>query len=142
MRKLLFILPCIVLFSFCKKGKTDRQKIDEYVAATNLHGDSIDLRDLLVGEQSTEVVTNGTPQIGNLLKYLDFAVTGAGATLQTTLHISSNALVTGGFNGTNASHPSTDSIYSRHYGVIFRLTLLSGCCTASCILIRLTYSWS
>ena len=72
--------------------------------ATNLHGDSIDLRDLLIGEQSTEVVTNGTPQIGNLLQFLDFAVTGAGATLQTTLHISSDALTSGyGFNGTNAT---------------------------------------
>ena len=67
--------------------------------ATNLHGDSIDLRDLLVGEQSTEVVTNSTPQIGNLLKFIDFQVVGA----DTIMHISSNALVTGGFNGTNAT---------------------------------------
>jgi hypothetical protein len=58
----------------------------------------------LQGEQSTEVDTGSTPQIGNLLKFLDFAVTGSGATLQTTLHISSNALQPGyGFNGTNAT---------------------------------------
>ena len=67
--------------------------------ATNLHGDSIDLRDLLIGEQSTEVVTNGTPQIGNLLKFIDFQVVGS----DTIMHISSNALSTGGFNGTNAT---------------------------------------
>jgi len=75
-----------------------------FVDASNIRGDAIDLRDLLQGEQSTEVDTGSTPQIGNLLKFLDFAVTGSGATLQTTLHISSNALQPGyGFNGTNAT---------------------------------------
>jgi Ca2+-binding RTX toxin-like protein len=70
-----------------------------FVDSSNVHGDAIDLRDLLVGEQSTEVNNGSTPQIGNLLNYLDFAVTGSGATLQTTMHISS----TGHFNGTNAT---------------------------------------
>ncbi|ADI29102.1 retention module-containing protein [Methylotenera versatilis] len=70
-----------------------------FIDSSNVHGDSIDLRDLLVGEQSTEVNNGSTPQIGNLLNYLDFAVTGSGATLQTTMHISS----TGHFNGTNAT---------------------------------------
>ena len=67
--------------------------------ASNIHGDSLDLRDLLVGEQSTEVNTGATPQIGNLLKFIDFQVVGS----DTIMHISSNALVTGGFNGTNAT---------------------------------------
>jgi VCBS repeat-containing protein len=53
--------------------------------------DSLDLRDLLVGESSTELVTGGTPVIGNLLNYLDVVV-AAGTT---TIHISS----TGGFTG-------------------------------------------
>jgi Ca2+-binding RTX toxin-like protein len=57
--------------------------------------DSLDLRDLLTGEMSTEVDASQTPNIGNLLNYLDVSVTGLGATLATTIHISS----TGGFTG-------------------------------------------
>jgi Ca2+-binding RTX toxin-like protein len=53
--------------------------------------DSLDLRDLLVGESSSSLVTGGTPNIGNLLNYIDISV-AAGAT---TLRISS----TGGFGG-------------------------------------------
>ena len=53
--------------------------------------DSLDLRDLLVGEASTELNTGATPNIGNLLNYLDFSVAGG----DTTIRISS----TGGFAG-------------------------------------------
>jgi FKBP-type peptidyl-prolyl cis-trans isomerase FkpA len=37
-KKIFLLLPIIVLFSFCKKAKTDQQKIEDYVAANNLHG--------------------------------------------------------------------------------------------------------
>jgi hypothetical protein len=53
--------------------------------------DSLDLRDLLVGEQSSLMFTGSTPLIGNLLNYID--ITASGGT--TTLRISS----TGGFTG-------------------------------------------
>ena len=61
--------------------------------------DSLDLRDLLTGEMSTQVDANAgqAPNIGNLLNYLDINVTGSGTTLATNIRISS----TGGFaNGT------------------------------------------
>ena len=54
--------------------------------------DSLDLRDLLVGEASTELVTGGTPNIGNLLNYLDFSVAGG----NTTIRVSSSGGFTGG----------------------------------------------
>ncbi len=39
MRNIILLFSLMVVFSFCKKGKTDRQKIEEYVAANNLHGE-------------------------------------------------------------------------------------------------------
>jgi RTX calcium-binding nonapeptide repeat (4 copies) len=65
----------------------------------NLRTDAIDLRDLLVGEASAQQNWTGTANIGNLLRFIDFQVVGN----DTIMHISSNALVTGGFNGTNAT---------------------------------------
>jgi len=53
--------------------------------------DSLDLRDLLVGEASTELNTGATPNIGNLLDYLNVTVSGG----TTTINVSS----TGGFTG-------------------------------------------
>jgi Ca2+-binding RTX toxin-like protein len=53
--------------------------------------DSLDLRDLLVGEQSSLLNTGNVPVIGNLQNYID--ITASGGT--TTLRISS----TGGFTG-------------------------------------------
>jgi VCBS repeat-containing protein len=53
--------------------------------------DVLDLRDLLVGEQSSSLVIGGIPVIGNLQNYID--ITSSGGT--TTLRISS----TGGFTG-------------------------------------------
>jgi VCBS repeat-containing protein len=58
---------------------------------TTARTDALDLRDLLVGEQSTELNTGVTPNIGNLLNYLNFQVAGG----TTTINISS----TGGFVG-------------------------------------------
>ncbi|NOU40966.1 MAG: retention module-containing protein [Methylotenera sp.] len=61
--------------------------------------DSLDLRDLLVGEASTELNTNATPNIGNLLDYLNVTVSGG----TTTINVSS----TGGFTG-GAYAPSAE----------------------------------
>ena len=44
-----------------------------------------------MGEASTEIVTGGTPNIGNLLQYLNFTVAGG----TTTINVSSS----GGFAG-------------------------------------------
>ena len=59
--------------------------------AEALKTDSIDLRDLLQGESSTQVDIYGTPEIGNLLNYLNVSVDGS----DTVINISS----TGGFAG-------------------------------------------
>ena len=71
-------------------------QITDFVYTGNATGttartDALDLRDLLVGEQSTELNTGVTPNIGNLLNYLDFTVAGG----TTTIRVSS----TGGFTG-------------------------------------------
>ena len=58
---------------------------------TPQHTDSLDLRDLLVGESSTSLNTGATPNIGNLLNYIDISVAGG----ETSIRISS----TGGFAG-------------------------------------------
>jgi Ca2+-binding RTX toxin-like protein len=58
---------------------------------TSQHTDSLDLRDLLVGESSSSLVTGGTPNIGNLQNYIDISVVGG----ETSIRISS----TGGFTG-------------------------------------------
>ena len=73
-------------------------QITDFVYTGNATGttartDALDLRDLLVGEQSTELNTGVTPNIGNLLEYLNFQVAGG----TTTINISS----TGGFAGGN-----------------------------------------
>ncbi|MGZ8251675.1 MAG: beta strand repeat-containing protein, partial [Methylophilaceae bacterium] len=81
------------------KGAAGTPAIDtitDFVYTGNANGtvartDALDLRDLLVGEASTEIVTGGTPNIGNLLNYLDISVNGA----NTEIRISS----TGGFTG-------------------------------------------
>jgi VCBS repeat-containing protein len=62
--------------------------------------DSLDLRDLLEGESSTSVQTGATPNIGNLLNYIDISVSGG----TTTLRISS----TGGFSGGTYSAGAED----------------------------------
>ena len=62
--------------------------------------DSLDLRDLLVGEASTEIQTGATPNIGNLLNYLDVSVSGG----DTTIRVSS----TGGFTGGTYSSGAED----------------------------------
>lgn len=38
MRNLVLLLGVLVLFSFCKKKQTDREKIDAYITANNLKG--------------------------------------------------------------------------------------------------------
>ena len=53
--------------------------------------DAIDLRDLLVGEASTEINVGSTPNIGNLLSYIDINISGA----NTELRISSTGMFTG-----------------------------------------------
>jgi len=53
-------------------------------------GDVLDLRDLLIGASHT-----GTDP-GNLANYLDFAVSGSGASATTTIHISSTGQFAGG----------------------------------------------
>ena len=70
--------------------------ISDFVYTGNATGtvartDALDLRDLLVGEASTELVTGATPNIGNLLNYLDININGA----DTEIRISS----AGGFSG-------------------------------------------
>jgi VCBS repeat-containing protein len=57
----------------------------------NIRGDSLDLRDLLVGEGSTQVDWTNVANIGNLLNYIDTVVVGS----DTVMRISS----TGGFTG-------------------------------------------
>ena len=59
------------------------------VAADTQRTDALDLRDLLVGEASTLLNTGATPNIGNLLNYIDVNINGA----NTEFRISS----TGGF---------------------------------------------
>ncbi len=39
MKNIFWMLCIVILFPFCKKGKTDKQKIEEYVAANNLKGE-------------------------------------------------------------------------------------------------------
>jgi VCBS repeat-containing protein len=58
---------------------------------TPQHTDALDLRDLLSGESSTSLNTGATPNIGNLLNYIDISVSGG----DTSIRISS----TGGFTG-------------------------------------------
>jgi Ca2+-binding RTX toxin-like protein len=62
--------------------------------------DSLDLRDLLAGEASTELNTGSTPNIGNLLDYLNIQVSGA----DTVINVSS----TGGFTGGTYSAGAED----------------------------------
>ncbi|MRR50900.1 MAG: type I secretion C-terminal target domain-containing protein [Rhodocyclaceae bacterium] len=62
-------------------------------------GDRLDLRDLLDGEHSTRVDASQTPDIGNLLNYLDFEKQSVSGTTNTVIHVST----TGQFNGTNTA---------------------------------------
>jgi VCBS repeat-containing protein len=65
-------------------------------------GDRIDLRDLLLGEQSSLLNTGGvTPEIGNLLKYLDITTEVVGLQTNTVIHISS----TGSFDAAGTYDP-------------------------------------
>ena len=65
MKNLFVLVALVVLFSYCKKGKTDRQKIEEFVAANNLQGEftpsglyfTVDI-----------VGTGGNPTINNTVK--------------------------------------------------------------------------
>jgi hypothetical protein len=80
-------------WNLADKGAFNAPAIDTVTGFVYSAGktDSLDLRDLLVGEASTEIVTGGTPNIGNLLQYLNFTVAGG----TTTINVSSS----GGFAG-------------------------------------------
>ena len=67
-----------------------------YASCYGIRTDSIDLRDLLQGEHSTEIDPNSTPNIGNLLNYIDININGA----NTELRISS----AGGFAGASGTY--------------------------------------
>ncbi len=85
-------IDTITDFVYSGNGTTDP-------GAAALRTDAIDLRDLLSGEQSTEMVTStslGVPNIGNLLNYIDFNINGA----NTEIRISS----TGGFTGATGTY--------------------------------------
>lgn len=62
-------------------------------------GDRLDLRDLLDGERSTRVDASATPDIGNLLKYLDFEKQTVAGSSNTIIHVSTE----GQFNGSNTT---------------------------------------
>jgi hypothetical protein len=86
-------IDTITDFVYTGNGTTDP------TGAAAQRTDAIDLRDLLTGEQSTEMVTStslGVPNIGNLLNYIDFNVNGA----NTEIRISS----TGGFTGATGTY--------------------------------------
>ena len=76
---------------FVYTGRTDGLVPNPNTSGETFRTDALDLRDLLVGEASTELVTGSAPNIGNLLNYLDFSVAGGA----TTVRVSS----TGGFTG-------------------------------------------
>jgi hypothetical protein len=78
-------IDTITDFVYGGSGNTTQSNFD------TLRVDSLDLRDLLVGEASTLIQTGAVPNVGNLLNYLDFNVSGG----TTTIRISS----TGGFAG-------------------------------------------
>ncbi len=86
-------------WNLADKGVSGTPAVDsitDFVYTGNATGsiartDALDLRDLLVNEASTELNTGATPNIGNLLNYLDININGA----NTEIRISS----TGGFSG-------------------------------------------
>ncbi|MCX6188380.1 MAG: FKBP-type peptidyl-prolyl cis-trans isomerase [Bacteroidetes bacterium] len=65
MRNFILLLCATILFPFCQKGKTDREKMDEYVAAQNLHGQYTS-----TGLYYTVDVpgTGGNPKVSNTVK--------------------------------------------------------------------------
>ena len=72
---------------------------DFNVGAVSAGGDVLDLRDLLSGD-----VLGAGNTVGNLANFLDFAVSGSGASATTTIRISS----TGQYAGGNYSAAATD----------------------------------
>jgi len=95
-------------WNLADKGTAGAPAVDtitDFVYTGNATGtvartDALDLRDLLSGEASTELNTGSTPNIGNLLNYLDININGA----NTEIRISS----TGGFSGGTYSAAAED----------------------------------
>ncbi|HSI43509.1 MAG TPA: Calx-beta domain-containing protein, partial [Methylotenera sp.] len=78
-------IDTITDFRYGGTGNTTQTNFD------TLRVDTLDLRDLLVGESSSLQVTGGVPNVGTLLNYIDVSISGS----DTVLRISS----TGGFSG-------------------------------------------
>jgi FKBP-type peptidyl-prolyl cis-trans isomerase FkpA len=66
MKKNLILLASVLLFfSYCKKAKTDKQKIEEYVANNNLHGTFTESGLYFIVDVPG---TNGSPALSNTVK--------------------------------------------------------------------------
>ena len=91
MKNLIWIVLILAIFPFCKKAKTDKQKIDEYVAANNLKGEftssglyfTVDV----IGTGANPSVSNTVKveYTGYLLDGTKFDATAAGAPVEFSL---------------------------------------------------------
>jgi hypothetical protein len=98
---------------------------DFNVASASAGGDVLDLRDLLSGE-----ALGAGNTVGNLANFLDFSVSGSGASAVTTIRISTTGQFTG---GTYASAAEDQSIVLQGVDLPTGLGLASGASDAQII---------